>query len=83
MKQHFKTIQFHKMETIIKRMKRPTPLFFQKVRNGGFVIAGIGLVILLAPFSLSAAALHTGGYLFFFGLLAAVISQTAVKYERK
>ncbi len=64
-------------------MKRPTPLFFKKVRNTGFVIAGIGLSILLAPFSLSAAVLHMGGYLFLAGVLTAIISQTAVKYERK
>lgn len=64
-------------------MKRPTPVFFQKVRNVCFGVAGIGLAILLAPFSLPAAVLNTGGYLFFSGLLAAAISQTAVKYERK
>jgi hypothetical protein len=71
------------METIIKRMKRPTPLFFKRVRNGGFVTAGTGIAILLAPFCLSAVVLHTGGYLLLTGVVGAIISQTGVKYERK
>lgn len=71
------------MKTIVKRMKRPTPRFFQQVRNVSLGTAGIGISILLAPFSLSAGVLHAGGYLLLSGVLAAMISQTAVKYERK
>lgn len=36
------------MKTIVKRMKKPTPVFFKKLRNVGLTIAAAGTTLLAA-----------------------------------
>lgn len=71
------------MNTVVKRMKKRTPRFFQKVRNIGLTLAGVGAAILAAPVALPAIVLQVGGYLALAGTVAGVVSQTAVTNEKK
>ena len=79
----FLNYQLIKMNTVVKRMKRRTPRFFQKVRNVGLALAGIGATILAAPVALPAIVLQVGGYLTLAGSVAGIVSQTAVTNEKK
>lgn len=71
------------MNTIVKRMKRRTPKFFQTVRNVGLTLAAVGGTVLAAPVALPAIVLQIGGYLTLAGTVAGVVSQTAVTNDRK
>jgi len=71
------------MNVIIKRMQKPTPGFFKKVRNIGLTLGAIGATIIAAPVALPAILVKIAGYLTVAGAVAGTISQTAVKNERK
>jgi hypothetical protein len=71
------------MKAVMKRMKRPTPRFFKKVRNVSVSLAAISAAILAAPVALPAVLINIAGYLAVAGAVAGSVSQTAVKYERK
>ena len=64
-------------------MKRRTPKFFQKVRNAGLTMAGVGAAVLAAPVALPVIVLQVSGYLTLAGTVAGIISQTAVTNEKK
>ncbi len=64
-------------------MQRPTPKFFQKVRNVGLSLAAIGASILAAPVALPAVLLKIAGYLAVAGSVAGTVSQAAVKNENE
>ena len=63
------------MSDIIERAKAPTPKFFKVLRNIGFIMAGIGTVLLTAPVSLPATVVTIGGYLVTAGGVATAVSQ--------
>jgi hypothetical protein len=71
------------MNTVVKRMKRRTPKFFQQVRNVGLGLAGVGAAILAAPVALPAIIIQVGGYLALAGTVAGIVSQTAVTNEKR
>jgi len=71
------------MNIVVKRMKKRTPKFFQKVRNIGLTLAAVGAAILASPVALPAIVLQVGGYLALAGTVAGIVSQTAVTNERK
>ena len=71
------------MNTIIKRMNKPTPKYFKKIRNAGLAIAAIGASILAAPVVLPAVILQIAGYLALAGAVMSALSQSAVKMEKK
>ena len=71
------------MNKVIKRIQRPTPKFFRKLRNVSLTLAGVSTAILTAPFALPAVLVKIAGYLTVSGAVAGAISQTAVKYERE
>ncbi len=71
------------MNKIIKRMNRPTPNFFKKMRNVGLTIAAISTAILTAPVALPAILVQLAGYLAVAGGVMSSVSQTAVKMEKK
>ena len=71
------------MSTIIKRMHKPTPKYFKKIRNAGLAIAAIGASILAAPVVLPAILLQIAGYLVLAGGVMSAVSQSAVKMEKK
>jgi hypothetical protein len=71
------------MNTIIKRMQKPTPNFFRRVRDIGLALGAVGAAILAAPVALPAIALKIAGYLVVAGTVAGAVSQTAVKNEKK
>ena len=71
------------MKTIIKRMEKPTPVFFKKVRNAGFAIAAIATSLLAAPVTLPAIIIKIAGYAALAGGVMSTVSQTAVRMEKK
>lgn len=75
--------QLKKMNTVVKRMKRRTPKFFQKLRNTGIAVGGVGVALLTAPVALPAIVIKVAGYLAVAGGVASAISQTAVTNEKK
>jgi hypothetical protein len=79
---HFLTSQIQKMKKILKRVKRPTPRFFKKIRNIGVALAGVSAAILATPVALPAVLIKVAGYLAVAGAVAGSVSQTAVTNER-
>lgn len=73
----------NEVKKVIKRVSRPTPKFFKKLRTAGLTLAGIGAAILASPVALPAAVLKIAGYLTVAGGVASAVSQTAVKHERE
>ncbi len=71
------------MKTIVKRMKKPTPVFFKKLRNVGLAIAAAGTTLLTAPIALPVVIVQIGGYLAVAGGVISAVSQSAVKMEKK
>ena len=71
------------MNTIIKRMKKPTPSFFKKIRNAGLAIAGVGATLFAAPIALPAVVIKIAGYIALTGGVMSAVSQSAVKMEKK
>jgi len=48
---------------ILERVVSPTPVFFQKLRNIGLVLAGISAAIIASPVSLPAIIVTIASYL--------------------
>lgn len=71
------------MESITKRMSKPTPRFFKILRNVGLTLAGISAAIITAPVALPAIVVKIAGYLAVAGTVAGTVSQTAVTNEKK
>lgn len=67
------------MNELIKRVKGPTPKFFQKIRNIGLLLTAIGGAIATAPVVLPAVITTIAGYVTVAGAIASAISQTAVE----
>lgn len=70
------------MKEIIKRVKEPTPRFFQKIRNLGLLLTAVGGAIATAPVALPVMLTTIAGYVMVAGAIASAISQTAVKDNR-
>lgn len=70
------------VNTVVTRMQKPTPKFFQKLRNTGVVIAAIAGTILAAPVALPVMLVKLAGYLTVAGGVMGAVSQTAVKDEK-
>ena len=70
------------MNTVVKRMKRKTPRFFQKVRNIGLSVAAVSAAILAAPVALPVILVKAAGYLAVAGSVASTISQSAVQNDK-
>ncbi len=71
------------MKTVIKRMKRRTPVFFMKVRNTGLVIGAAGAAVLASPVVLPAILIKIAGYAAVAGGVMGAVSQAAVTNEKK
>lgn len=63
---------------IQERLKRPTPIFFRRLRNIGIALVAAGGAILAAPITLPAALISIAGYLAVAGTVATTISQAVV-----
>ena len=61
--------------TILQRVEAPTPRFFKKVRNTGFVLGTIGASLLTNSAGLSPAVLKIAQFLTIAGVVATAISQ--------
>jgi hypothetical protein len=70
------------MDSVIKRMKRPTPKFFKKLRNVALTLAAAGAAIASAPVALPAALMKVAGYLIVAGSVAGAVSQATVKNDK-
>ena len=63
------------METVKRRWKARTPLFFRNIIKAGVAIAGVGTAILSLPVALPAALVTASTYMIAIGSTAAVISK--------
>ncbi|HYM93114.1 MAG TPA: hypothetical protein VET23_03170 [Chitinophagaceae bacterium] len=70
------------VNTVATRMQKPTPKFFQKLRNAGVAVAAIAGTLLAAPVALPAVLVKLAGYLTVAGGVMGAVSQTAVKNDR-
>ena len=70
------------MNTVVKRMKKPTPKFFKKVRNIGLALAGISAAVFASPVEMPDLVTKIAGYLAVAATVASTVSQAAVKNER-
>lgn len=66
-------------ESIVKRWKSKTPIFWKKLQRVGILLGGIGAAILAAPITAPAALITTAGYLTLAGSLTATLSQLTVE----
>jgi len=71
------------MNDIVKRMNKPTPKFFRKLRGIGLTLAALSAGILASPLALPAVIIKVAGYLAVAGSVAGTVSQAAVKNEKK
>ena len=71
------------MTGIVKRMNKPTPKFFKKLRGIGLTMAAVSAAILASPVALPIVLVKVAGYLAVAGSVAGTVSQAAVKNERK
>ena len=68
---------------VIKRMRRPTPGFFKKLRNTGLFLSAMSTGVFAIPVGLPVLITQIAGYVAVAATVASAVSQTAVKYERK
>jgi hypothetical protein len=66
------------MNKVIDRMQKPTPMFFQKLRNIGVALTAVAASLIAAPVALPVIIVKVAGYLAVAGTIAATISQAAV-----
>ena len=71
------------MSIVLKRMKRPTPRFFKKLRNIGLMLSAISAGVFAVPVALPVVLTKIAGYLAVAATVASGVSQTAVKNERQ
>lgn len=71
------------MNKIVKRMQKPTPKFFIKLRNAGLALAAISASLLAAPVAIPVVLVKLAGYLAVAGGVMTGVSQSAVKMEKK
>ena len=70
------------MKKIVNRMKKPTPVFFKKLRNVGLAVAAAGTTLLAAPVALPVLIVKIGGYLAVAGGVLSAVSQSAITMEK-
>lgn len=63
---------------LFERLERPTPHFFQRLRNIGLGLTAIGGAILAGPIALPVLLLQIAEYLIVAGTVASVVSQTVI-----
>lgn len=69
------------MLEIIKRVSKPTPKLFKKIRNIGIILASISGAILTSPVALPVGIVTLAGYLAVGGGIAAAVSQVTTENE--
>lgn len=67
----------------IERMTKPTPKFFQLIRNIGLVLAAISGVVFASPVALPELVTHIAGYVAVAGGVMTAVSQAAVKDDKE
>lgn len=67
------------MKKLIKRLKAPTPRFFQHIRNYGLLLTAVSAVLTTAVIPLPGFLITIAGYSALAGGIASAISQTAVE----
>ena len=70
------------MDSVIKRMKRPTPKFFKNLRNGALTLAAAGTAIVTAPVAVPAILVKIAGYFIVAGAVAGAVSQATVRNDK-
>jgi hypothetical protein len=65
------------MNTIVNRIKSPTPPFWKKVRTFGLILTGVAGVLTTAPIGLPIAIVTIAGYLTVAGGVCAAVAQAA------
>ncbi len=67
--------------TFLQRIRKPTPVFFKKLRNIGLIIGAIAASIITAPVTLPTIVVKVAGYLVVASGVLTVVSHTAVEEE--
>jgi ABC-type xylose transport system permease subunit len=67
----------------MQRAAKPTPKFFQKLRNIGLAVTGIAATIIAAPVALPAVIVKLAGYLAVAGTVLTSTSQVTFKNEKQ
>ena len=70
------------LNEIKTRASAPTPIFFQKVKKIGLIIAAIGTAVLTAPGVVPAALITYAGYAITAGTVLVSIAQLTVDEDR-
>lgn len=70
------------MKKIIRRLKAPTPRFFQQIRNYGLFLTAVSAVLTTAVIPLPGILITIAGYTAVAGGIACAISQTAVEDQK-
>lgn len=70
------------LNEIASRAAAPTPIFFQKVKKIGLIIAAIGTAVLTAPGVVPAVLLTYAGYAITAGTVLVSIAQLTIDEER-
>lgn len=71
------------MKKIIRRLKEPTPRFFQKVRNYGLLLTAISAVLTTALIPLPPLLIAIAGYTAIAGGIASAVSQATMVNENE
>lgn len=71
------------MKKTVNRMKKPTPVYFKRLRNIGLALAAAGATLLAAPIGVPLLIVKIGGYLALAGGVVSAVSQSAVKMEKE
>ncbi|WP_431109148.1 hypothetical protein [Winogradskyella poriferorum] len=66
---------------IVERYKKPTPKFFNTLRNIGIALATAGGAIITAPISMPAIVVTIATYMTVAGTVATAVSQAVVTDE--
>ena len=67
----------------IERMTKPTPRFFQTLRNIGLILAAMSGAVYAAPVALPEFVTNIAGYVAVAGGVMTAVSQAAVKDEKE
>lgn len=67
---------------ITERLSMPTPVFFQKLRNAGLIMAAVAGIILTSPLSLPAIVTTIAGYVALTGGVLSAVSQSTIPGDK-
>jgi len=71
------------LSSITQRVQAPTPVFFQKLRTIGLILAAVSSALLVTPVAVPAIVTQIATYIGLAGGVLSAVSQTAVEDTAK